>query len=569
MSLLAVWFTKKIVEAACSGLGDDFTMFAILMCLAMMIQLLLSNIAKRLEAWSITGFSNRLRFRLFSGIMMGRFRGKEKLHSADIVNRLSADVATVSSAACSTMPGIVISGLQLAGVFVFLIAINPVVAVVVTLLMPVAIFIGKLSMRRSHALTAEIRKEETELFKLMQEDLQHRLLLASLDRRREVRDNFACRQRRYFSLTMKRNDLALFSGGAVSAGFMAGYVFMFLYCGKGLLEGNVSYATMTVLLQLVAMVQRPTVDLSHKFSPLVRAMVSFNRIKDVIENYEIAYDAGRKYKREDECKQVEEYNIIFDNVSFRYEESDSYAIRNFSYEFRSGEMTAVCGETGCGKTTLLMLLTGAYAPEEGKILHGFDFTDFQNVVYVPQGNSLMSGTILMNLLLGDPEADEGRVRRALHIAAAEFVYDLPDGMHTICGERGSGISEGQAQRIAIARALLRLWALQRNSETGNNADSCNHSLRESTEDKQPEPAEVIEGIGVPKMEAEKWKGRDKEFPFLFLMDEPTAALDEQTEKKILERLLPVLSGLTVVIVTHRKAILKYVSNVLLLKNKEE
>ena len=176
-------------------------------------------------------------------------------------------------------------------------------------------------------------------------------------------------------------------------------------------------------------------------------------------------------------------------------------------------MTALTGETGVGKSTLMRLMLGLLHPDKGCIT-AYDSDDSYpassltrcNIVFVPQGHTLMSGSVRDNLLLGDPQASEEQMREVLHLAAADFVLELPDGLDTICGERGSGLSEGQAQRIAIARALLR-------------------------------------------------KGG------LLLLDEPTASLDSETETTLLARLSTYAHGHTLIIVTHRPAALSLCKNV--------
>ena len=155
-------------------------------------------------------------------------------------------------------------------------------------------------------------------------------------------------------------------------------------------------------------------------------------------------------------------SLKVDTISFRYDEQSPYIYKDFSFSVRSGQMIAIMGETGSGKTTLLRLLLGLIKPDSGRISiqnleHGLTVGEStrNNFVYVPQGNSLLTGTIRENLLVGDSLADERKLRQVLKIAAADFVWELPDGLDTVVGEQGQGLSEGQAQRIAIARSLLR------------------------------------------------------------------------------------------------------------------
>lgn len=200
--------------------------------------------------------------------------------------------------------------------------------------------------------------------------------------------------------------------------------------------------------------------------------------------------------------------IRLDNVTYRYEDGTRDIIKNLSFDFRPGSTTAILGETGAGKTTLVRMLLALMRPQSGHI-YMYDADGEQeltplmrcNFVYVPQGNTLLSGTIRDNLLLGDATATDERMCEVLRKSCAEFVFDLPNGIDTRCSEQGGGLSEGQAQRIAIARALLRNRAV-------------------------------------------------------LVFDEATSALDSETECRLLRNILEGEKH-TVIFITHRPAVLAY------------
>jgi len=206
--------------------------------------------------------------------------------------------------------------------------------------------------------------------------------------------------------------------------------------------------------------------------------------------------------------------IRLEDVCYAYEDDkQNNVIDHLSFEFKPGSCTAILGETGVGKTTLLRIVLALVRPDSGRVLifNGAVCEDVSplvrcNLVYVPQGNTLLSGTIRDNLLLGNPHATEDMMREALQKACAEFVFDLSDGLGTKTSESGGGLSEGQAQRIAIARALLR-----------------NRSI--------------------------------------MLFDEATSALDPDTERRLLQNVLSDNSK-TVIFITHRPAVVDYCSQVL-------
>lgn len=550
LSLSVVWATRGIVSAACDGDRESLTMVAVMFCIFLAGRLLSAKCGQRLEAWCVTRLSNNLRSRLFVRVMEGCFNPKAELHSADVVSRLSADVGNISVAVCSTVPAIMVAVVSFAGAFLYLAMLAPLVAVAVALLMPLAILVGKLPAGRTYRLTHEIREEETEINSILQDDVSHRILISTIGYSGRAAGEFNRHQSRFFKLTMRRNDLGLFAGGAVSLGFMAGYAVMFLYCAYGIIDGTVSFATMTAMIQLTAMVQQPVVDLSHKLSPLVRATVSADRIAEL----ETHYQAPCNNHNEDSRAEIDSTgslsgdgcDIIFKNVWFRYNPGSPYILKDFNETIPVGKVTAIYGETGLGKTTLLRLLLGLCQPERGTLLSPFTVAPgFRDVVYVPQGNTLISGTVRSNLLMGNPLATDREIDIALHTACAEFAKELPEGLDTRCGENGYGFSEGQAQRIAIARAILRVLALM------------------------PHPAQHnIPTHNCPaahdNFPTDNWSGANPK-KLLILLDEPTAALDTTTESRLMERLTKAFQGHTLVIVTHKTSLRRYANKILSLQ----
>ena len=273
-------------------------------------------------------------------------------------------------------------------------------------------------------------------------------------------------------------------------------------------EGVVTFGMLSAFLQLVGQIQRPTADMSRRLPAMVHAIASGERLMEV-------------YNAEQEDEAVKEDAPVFksdgiklENVTFGYPDGKRKILQNFTYDFRPGTSTAIMGETGAGKSTMMRLMLGLLRPEGGNvILYNEEGESVEvsaryrnGIVYVPQGNSMLSATIRENLTGGRRNISEEDIKRAIYMAAAEFVYDLPDGLETMCGEGGEGLSEGQAQRIAIARALLS-------------------------------------------------DGR------IMLLDEFTSALDAETERKLMDRLTENYAVKTLVFITHRKEIAERCENV--------
>jgi ABC-type bacteriocin/lantibiotic exporter with double-glycine peptidase domain len=288
--------------------------------------------------------------------------------------------------------------------------------------------------------------------------------------------------------------------------FQAAQTVAFLWAVFGISKGTVTYGMMTAFLQLVAQIQRPLVDLSSQVPSVIHATTSIDRIieletlpcEEEVEPQMLPGTAG----------------VRFEGVSFSYPDSIKPVLEEFTYDFKPGSRTAIVGPTGVGKSTMIRLLLSLLRPQDGSIIMyaGEQSASVSpstrcNLVYVPQGNSLFSGTVRDNLLMGNPDATEDQLRAALHTAAADFVFDLPGGLDAHCFEAGAGLSEGQAQRIAIARALLR-------------------------------PGSIL------------------------LLDEFSSALDAETEITLMQRLTASLADHTMIFITHRDRIIDYCTDVL-------
>ena len=304
---------------------------------------------------------------------------------------------------------------------------------------------------------------------------------------------------------MHKTNYSIFTRSFVQAGFAAGYASAFLWGVFGIMKGTASFGMMTAFLQLVGQVQRPIMNLSRQLPALINSLTAAERLTEI--------SAVPKEKKGESKMFGKSVGIRVENIKYSYPDSSVLIFDGYSHDFKPGDVTALVGETGVGKSTLMRLVLGLIEPQEGKVTlygslgEGAAGSDTRcNIVYVPQGNTLMSGTIRDNLLLGDPAASDQMLTDALHLAAADFVMSLPDGLDTRCGEKGAGLSEGQAQRIAIARAFLR-------------------------------------------------KGG------IMLLDEPTASLDPETERTLLERLISNVDGRTILIITHREAALEMCNSV--------
>jgi ATP-binding cassette, subfamily B, bacterial len=449
---------------------------------------------------------NRTRRSIFGHLMNSSWDGDEKFHSGDMLNRLEEDVRVITDTLCNSFTSAIVTIVQLIAAFVFLAMMSPKLAITILLIMPLFLIFSKFYVKRMRRMTSDIRSTDSKVQSILQESLQHKIVIQSMEQSGKMGQKLEGEQDTLYGQTMKRTRFSLSAKSLVALGFVAGYMVAFLWGIINLHEGAITFGIMAAFLQLVGQIQRPTVDLARQIPVFVSASTSIDRLA------ELEAVPEEENKVSERLKGIA--GVRMNNVSFRYSDGDRFIFKNFSHDFVPGSRTAVVGETGAGKSTMIRLMLSLLHPQEGEIiLYNRDGESIKsdvsgrcNFVYVPQGNSLLSGTIRDNLLLGDSEATDQQMYAALHESAADFVKELPQGLDSRCGELGAGLSEGQAQRVAIARGLLR-------------------------------------------------KGS------IMLLDEFSSSLDAETEKTLIQRLLDNQRNKTMIFITHRDLILQYCSNV--------
>ena len=499
-SLGFVWICKRLVDIATGEIEAPLPLHVGVLLGVMLLQLICSVAASAWESYNNVRTGNELRKDTFARVLRSTWTGREAYRSGDAVNRLEEDVRVVTDLLCARIPEVVITVVQLVAASVYLLLMAPNLLWVLIVLMVAAVLGSRLYFRKLRALTERIRKQEGEVQQLMQENLQKRLVVLTLIGAERVLTRLGLLQKDVQDQTVKRIGYNAVARGFMIFGFMGGYAAAFLWGVFGIRSGMVTYGMMTAFLQLVGQVQRPIAELSRQVPAFIHASTSVERLMDL-----------QQLEQEAEAAPVAiagAPGIRCTDLSYAYpDRTEELILSGFSHDFAPGSMTVIMGPTGAGKSTLSRLVLGLLQPSAGSVeLYGEQGTFPAgpalrgNFRYVPQGNSLLSGTIRENLLLARADASEEELRDALHTAVADFVFDLPEGLDTPCGETGSGLSEGQCQRIAIARALLRDGGI-------------------------------------------------------LILDEATSALDAETEETLLDRLYTRFHGSkTLLFISHRDAI---------------
>ena len=507
LSLTFVWVCKELVDIATGVSKEPLGQWTAFMIACIVLQICCRIASSYCEQYGRINIQNNLRARLFYSLISSRWSGRERFGTGDAVNRLEEDIRVVSELVSSHIPAVVVTFAQLAAASTFLLFISPNLLWALVGLMIAGIIASRLSFRKLRSLSTAIRTKDGEIQQHIQEHLQNRVVALTIIGIERVMATLNTLHNALRTNTIKRLNFHSLNSALLSVSFMGGYAAAFLWGVYGIKSGAVTFGMMTAFLQLVSQIQMPLSELARKIPAFIHALSSIERLAE-LENLDPEENAPL-------CRLEAPAGILFKDVTFSYPDSHSGVLFNsFSHNFLPGTMTVVAGATGIGKSTLVRLMLGLLKPQSGSILiygsssnsHYASKATRCNFKYVPQGNTLLSGTILDNLLMADPNADRERIDAALHIAAADFVHSLPEGLQTICGESGSGLSEGQCQRIAIARALL---------QSGS----------------------------------------------VLLMDESTSSLDPATESLVLQN-LRTLSNHTIIFISHREAVMKSADSLL-------
>lgn len=457
-----------------------------------------------------------MRSNLFEDILKKKFNCINQYHSGELMNRITSDIKIITDGITTIVPNFLYFVTQFAGAFVVLIFFDwkftmLFIAAGVVISMVTLLFRSKLK-----SLHKEVQETDGKVRSFFQEAIESILVVKTFGVEKQFKEKGDDLQKINYNAKMKRRRISIFANAGFSFVFNAGYLFALVWCALKVCTNAMTYGTLTAVLQLISQIQTPFVNITKVVPQYYAILASAERVME-IEDIEIEEKLGKQIDVE---KFYSEFSKVkFEDIRFNYGRES--VLESGEAEFSKGDFVAIRGISGIGKSTLMKMLLGVFKPQSGHIRlykeNGKSVEASPDTrclfSYVPQGNYLFSGTLRENILLINPNATEEQIKEALEISDIyNFVKTLPNGLDTIIGEKGLGISEGQAQRLAIARALL------------------------------------------------------SEAPIL-LLDEATSALDAATEQNVLERMRR-LNRKTCIIITHKAAALDVCNKEFVIDNKK-
>ena len=499
---------KYVVDMASSFSSNMYISIAIVIILSLM-SLGLSAFSSIFNTYFIEKFSFGFRKNIYEEFMNSRWNLIKKYHSGDILTRLTTDINNVSDGMFSIASFVISLIVQLVSAFLLLMHYDASLAIFAIILGPFTAFISVLFGVKLKKIQEMVQKSESKYRSFLQENISNISVIKAFSYEKESQKKLDKLRDERLYWVMKKSKISTFANFFMGFTFSFGYLFAFILGAVKLSQNNITYGTMTAFLSLVSQVQRPIVSLANIIPKIISILASSGRIIEIntLEKEESSMNLNLKGV----------VGLKIKDLDFSYKNKD--IMKNFNFIIEPGEIVAIMGHSGVGKTTLVNLILYFLKQDKGTIEFFDKYENKQNISsntrkiisYIPQGNTLFSGSISNNLRVGKEEASVEEMEEALkNSCALEFVNSLKDGLNTIIGEHGYGLSEGQAQRIAIARALI------------------------------------------------------KKSQFMIL-DEATSSLDMDTELNIIKNIMNIKDRPTCLIVTHRKSILKYCNRIITIK----
>ena len=512
VSYISVKFAVASMQLLDSATGKNnlsFSSCILNICLLLAIDLLGQVAYTLLDIRVRTKYNHHLQRRLFKTIITRSCPDIGKYHSGELINRLTNDINMINTNIVDVIPGTftLVSGIAFS--FIEMFKLDMTLSIICLALGPAVLFSATIYGRKMKGLYKDCRQSDGKIRSFMQECIQNIIVVKAFRREKHFSSHADVLRKENFKLNMKRGYISIGVNILYYVALTAAYYLAVAWCAYKISLGIMTVGAFTAIIQLVGSIQSPFRDVAGIIPKFYAACASAERIMEIEEAEAEVTDCKMDFNK---------FSLLkVKNLSFSYD--DEHILKNASFDLKRGEIAVIHGQSGIGKSTFFKILLGVLKPTDGMAVLELE-NNTQNAgastraafSYVPQGNMLISGTVKENIAFFD-EIDEDRIERASVLACVkEFVDTLPDGFNTVIGEKGTGLSEGQIQRIAIARAFY-------------------------------SDAPII------------------------LLDEATSALDEATELKILENIKQ-LTDKTCIIITHRPQAFEICDKRILLENSE-
>lgn len=494
-------FAKLIIDAAQSSEKTELIKNAAVFLCVLVLQIALKLLCKSLEVRVSGKLEIRYKTDLFSEILKKDYLKISKYHSGELITRLTSDVQVVSEGVTTIVPVTVSIITRLIGAFAVLFALDSRFALLFLLAGAVLFVFTRIFRGSMKKLHRNVQETDGRVRSFMQETIESLLVVKIFGAVNKMREKSEVLQDDNYKAKIRRNRWSVVANLGFSASFSFGYLFGLVWSGLRLCSGSITFGTLTAIMQLIGQVQAPFTSLSAVVPQYYSMLASAERIFEIEDMPESR--ALNSENTDTKAIYTELQSIEFDGVSFGY--GRDTVIENASFEIEKNDFTVISGISGIGKSTLLKILVGVLPPDSGEVhinsggkKFAIDKYTRPLFAYVPQGNMLFSGTIRDNIRFIKDDATDEEIMRAAEVGcASDFIAELPDGLDTVLLENGQGLSEGQVQRLAVARAIL------------------------------------------------------TDAPIL-LLDEATSALDEATEKRLLSNIRS-LRDKTCIIISHKNA----------------
>jgi len=498
--------SKYLIDIITGYQTEKLGIMAVIVVTSSLTTLLFTNLVKRFSAKLSIGISNDIQADIYDQIMDARWSDIIQYRNGDILNRFNADVGTVSSNAISWLPSVVIVIYNFIATFLVIWHYDRIMALLSFLSAPVMLLMSRFLIRRQREYSKKVREISSELMTFETESLYNMDTVKSFGIMSLFGEKLRVIQAKFREMSLEYNMFSIKVSVFTSILKMLVQYIAFAYCLFRLWTRQITYGTMTLFLEQRASLSGAFTSVAGIIPGFLNSSVSAHRIRELVQlprEPHVGEDSRINHMREDG-----KLTVRFEDVCYSYVEGTE-VIRHSYLHASPGELVALVGPSGDGKTTLLRLILGLVPPDNGRVcLCASDGTQLDMdadtrmlFTYVPQGNTIMSGTIADNMRIVNMHATDEEIIEVLKISCAwDFVQKLPDKINSSLGERGRGLSEGQAQRLAIARAMLR------------------------------------------------------DAPIL-LLDEATSALDAQTERRVFQNIRRACPDKTCIVTTHHASVL--------------